>query len=459
MKRQVAAAGLALLVSACVGARPAIPPEAHVAAPAQWRDHTPAGTDKIDARWWRAYGDVALDTLVDEALAHNADIEIAAARIEEARAGFEAARGVRGLQVQVTGAGERSQSISPFGKEVGQWAGKGELQASFDLDLFGRLRNSTAAARAQLLATRYSQETVRLAVSAGVVSGYIQLLGLDEKLRILRGTLAARAETLKVIRRRAEVGYGSKLDLAQAEAEFEAAAQIIPTVELARTRVENGLNVLLGRNPAPIPRGAELSRLTIPTVPVLVPAAVLRQRPDIAAAEQQLVAADHSLDAARAAFMPDARLSMSGGLVGSSILAADPLSIFALGGSILAPIFNGGRIRAQANGAAARRDQAAFAYRKTALTAFREVEDGLAAIENFAQQEALLTRQQEALTRVRQLASLRYREGYSPYLEQLDAERSLLSAQLSLVQSRSDRLLAAAALFQALGAGTGLSVP
>jgi multidrug efflux system outer membrane protein len=193
--------------------------------------------------------------------------------------------------------------------------------------------------------------------------------------------------------------------------------------------------------------------LTIPTAPSQLPAHLLRQRPDIAAAEQQIVAADRALDAARAAFLPDIKLAASGGFVASSLLPDNPLSIFSLGGSILAPIFNGGRIRAQADSAAARRDQAAFAYRKAALTAFREVEDGMASVERYAEQEGELTRQQAALLRVQQLAALRYREGYSPYLEQLDAERSLLSSQLSLVQARGDRLLASTALFQALGGG------
>lgn len=316
-----------------------------------------------------------------------------------------------------------------------------------------RLRNSAAAAKAQLLATDGSRATVRLAIAAGVVSGYVQLRTFDERRAILRRTLDARADTLKLIRRRAEAGYGSQLDLAQAEAEYQAAAQVLPTVDLAITKIENGLSILLDRAPGPIARGSALTALSVPAIPSQLPARVLRQRPDIAAAEQQIVAADRALDAARAAFLPDIKLAASGGGVASSLLPDDPLSIFSLGGSILAPIFNGGRIRAQADGAAARRDQAAFAYRRAALAAFREVEDGMASVERYGEQEAVLTRQQAALLRVQQLASRRYREGYSPYLEQLDAERSLLSAQLSLVQARSDRLLASAALFQALGGG------
>lgn len=453
MTGRLAAGSLALLLSACAGPRPAIPPAAEVAPPPQWRD-SGAGSDvALDAHWWRSFGDATLDGLVEAALAHNADIAIAAARVEEARAQFAAARGARMPQVQAVGTGGRTRSVDAFGIDVEQWAGQGEVQASFDLDLFGRLRSSAAAAKAQLLASDDSRATVRLAVAASVVSGYVQLRTFDERRAILHRTLDARAGTLKLIRRRAEAGYGSQLDLAQAEAEYQAAAQVLPTVDLAIAKLENGLSILLDRAPGPIARGSAITALTIPTIPTQLPARVLRQRPDIAAAEQQIVAADRALDAARAAFLPDIKLAASGGFVASSLLPDDPLSIFSLGGSILAPIFNGGRIRAQADGATARRDQAAFAYRKAALTAFREVEDGMASVERYGEQEAVLTRQQAALLRVQQLASRRYREGYSPYLEQLDAERSLLSSQLSLVQARGDRLLASTALFQALGGG------
>ncbi|MBV1692791.1 efflux transporter outer membrane subunit [Novosphingobium sp. G106] len=389
----------------------------------------------------------------DWALKENDDLEIAATRVAEARAQLAAARGAQLPVLQAAGAGGRTRSVNPFGMDVKQWAAQGELQTSFDLDLFGRLANSTAAARASLLATVYSRDTVRLAVVTAVASTYIQLRTADARLDILKRTLGARSDTLRLIRRRAEAGYGSQLDFAQAEAEYEATAQAIPPVELAIARLENGLSILLGRAPAPIARGKSLDEITLPVVPVQLPAAILRRRPDLAASEQQIVAADHALDVARAAFMPNISLSASGGFVSSSLLPDDPLSIYSLGSSILAPIFNGGRIKAQADGAAARRDQAAFAYRRAALTAFREVEDGMASIQRLGEQEAALSRQRGALARTQSLAFRRYKEGYSPYLEQLDAERSLLSSDLALVQNRSDRLIAAISLYQALGGG------
>jgi len=170
------------------------------------------------------------------------------------------------------------------------------------------------------------------------------------------------------------------------------------------------------------------------------------------AAEEQLVAADRSLDSVRAAFMPDVQLSASGGLVASTIISS-PVWIFSLGGSIVAPLFDSGRLKAQQETVAARRDQAAFAYRRAALTAFREVEDALASDQRLSEQEAALVAQRDVLARTLTLATNRYRAGYSPYLDQLDAERGLLSADLALVQSHADRLNAVVSLYQALGGG------
>jgi outer membrane protein TolC len=184
----------------------------------------------------------------------------------------------------------------------------------------------------------------------------------------------------------------------------------------------------------------------------MLPAALLRGRPDIAQAEQQLVAADRSLDSARAAFMPDIRLSAVGGYVASTLIP-DPVRIFSLGGSVLAPLFEGGALRAQADVAAARRDQAAFAYRRAALSAFRDVEDALATIERTAEQEKALTGQRDALSIALRLATNRYQAGYASYLDKLDAQRGLLAAELTLVQIRADRLNAEVALYQSLGGG------
>ena len=226
----------------------------------------------------------------------------------------------------------------------------------------------------------------------------------------------------------------------------------MPQAELAISRQENALGVLIGDGPGAIARGVPLDRLARPAIPDGLPGTLLRQRPDIFQAEQSLVASDRSLDSARGAMLPGVSLTGSVGLVLSTALA-DPVGIFSLGGSILAPIFDGGRLRAQSDAAAARRDQAAFAYRKAALNAFREVDDGLAGVHRSGQQAVALTGQRDALAAALRNATNRYRAGYSSYLDELDTQRGLLSAELALVQARADQLSAYVVLYQAVGGG------
>jgi len=435
----------------CAGPRAPIPPDAAVVPPAGWRGPTTVADD-VSSTWWTAFDDPVLSELVETALASNTDVAIAATRVEEARAQFRLARAQQLPAVNGELTGGRSRAVSPFGEPQLQTAGQVELAISYDLDLFGRLRYASDAARASLLASAAARDNVRLAIASSVAGGYITLRSLDARLVVLRETLDARASALKLAQRRASTGYASQLDLSQAESEYRSTEQLIPAAELAVARQENGLAVLLGGNPMAIRRAKALDDIALPVVPALVPSDLLRRRPDIAAAEQQIVAADRSLDSARAAFMPSIQLGASGGLVASTLLA-DPVRIFSIGGSILTPLFEGGRLHAQADLATARRDEAAFAYRRTALTAFREVEDALSAIDRDAAQERSLVLQRDSLARTLRLATNRYRAGYATYLEQLDAQRALLGAELSLVQSRGDRLLAVVSLYQALGGG------
>jgi NodT family efflux transporter outer membrane factor (OMF) lipoprotein len=448
--RTIAVIALAILAG-CAGPRPRAPSAAAVTPPATWRGDLGADAE-ITPGWWQSFGDPVLTRIAATSLARNVDVAIAAAHVEEARAQFRFVHGQLLPSIGVGAAGRREHFLDAFGQGTYQTAERAELGVFYDLDLFGQLRNTSEAARAGVLATEAAHDNVLLAVVSSAAGGYIGLRALDARLVVLNETLAARASSLKIAQRRAQAGYATQLELDQAEAEYRATEQQIPVIQLAITKQEDALSVLLGDNPRAIERGLTLSALTSPPVPGALPSALLRRRPDIAQAEQQIVAADRSLDAARAAFMPRIGLSASGGLVDSTLIG-DPIRIFSIGGSILAPIYEGGRLRAQADAAAARRDQAAFAYRKLALNAFREVEDALAALQRTSEQERVLRQQRDALARALAQASKRYRAGYSSYLEQLDAQRGLLSADLSLVQVSADHLSAAVSLFQALGGG------
>jgi len=446
--------GLLLFLMGCAGPRPEAPPQAVVTPPQNWRTDTGAAPSGVEASWWQSFHDPSLTRVVDAALANNVDIAIAASRVAAARAQFHLAQAERLPIIVGNAGGGRDRDVNPgFGTPEQQNAGEGEVSISFDLDLIGRLADASKAARAEMLSSEAARDNIRLAVAASAAGGYITLRSFDASLVVLRDTLAARADSLKIIRRRAQAGYSSQLDLAQADVDYRATEQLIPGVQLSITRLEDGLSVILGDNPHAIERGTDLQQLALPAVPVAVPAALMRRRPDIIAAEEQLVAADHSLDSARDAFMPDVQITASGGMVASSLIAASPITVWSLGGSILAPIFESGRLQAQQESAAAKRDESAFAYRKVALTAFREVEDALAAAQRLNEQEQDLTAQRNALAHTLALATSRYRAGYSPYLDQLDAERGLLSAELAIVQVRADRLNALVTLYQALGGG------
>jgi multidrug efflux system outer membrane protein len=444
-------APLLLALASCAGPpvmTATVPP---VVPPPAWR--TDAGpTAPLDRAWWQSFGDPVMTALIDKALANNTDIGAAMGRVRELEANLALARSQMLPTIDAGISGGRSRSVSPFGLPSEQNAAQPQVQAAYEIDLFGRLADQRVAARDAWFAGQAARDSVRLSVAAATASGYIALRGLDARLDVARATVAARSESLRIAKSRVTNGYSPKLELQQALAEYDATAQIVPQIELAITRIEDALSQLTGETPQAIGRGLSLDRLAAPPIPADLPSELLRRRPDVAQAEFQLAASDKNLAAARKRFLPQVRLSAAAGAAFSTLLK-DPITIWSIGGSVLAPIFEGGRLTAQAEAAGAQRDQAAFAYRRAALTAFREVEDALAGAKRLDEQAAYARSQQDALAEGLRLATNRYREGYSPYLEQLDAQRGLLGAQLSLIQLRADALTARVQLFQAMGGG------
>ncbi|MFV0624108.1 efflux transporter outer membrane subunit [Sphingomonas sp. ac-8] len=446
----VALAALAL-AAGCTAPDTPPPAGAAVTPPAAWRTQLLADAT-LDARWWERFGDPALTRLVEAALAHNSDVAIAAARVREARAQETIARAVRFPTLSAGGGVTESRSVNAFGQAAEGTSAQPVFQASYEVDLFGRLADQIAAARLSAEASAAAADAARLSVAAATASGYLTLRGLDARIAIVRDTIASRGEALRIARDRAEVGYTSQLELRQAEAEYQGVAQTLPALELAARRQEDALAVLIGEPPRAIERGATLAQLQAPAIPATLPSELLRRRPDIAQAERTLAASDATLAASRAAFLPSLNLAASTGEVLSSALA-NPIGIWSVGASVLAPIFQGGRLRGGVEASAARRDQAAFAYQRTVLVAFREVEDALAAVDRLGEQQRRLEAQRVALAETLRHATNRYRAGYSPYLEQLDAQRSLFNAQLTLAQARTDQLTALVAVYQAMGGG------
>ncbi|MET4666907.1 efflux transporter outer membrane subunit [Sphingomonas sp. PvP056] len=451
MRRGLGVLAAGMMVAACVGPRPEAPAATAIVAPPAWRTALGPGSP-VRAQWWNAFGDPVLAQLIGQALANSPDLGIAAGRVDEARAAQRLARAQLSPTVSAGLPTTDARALNAFGVASTNLTAQPSLTASYDPDLFGRLRNASAAARAQLLASEGARDVVRLAIASSVASGYITLRALDARLAVARDTLAARGDALRIARRRAETGYTSNLELHQAEGEYRATEQLIPQAQLAITRQEDALSLLLGDTPRAIQRGAALTALVPPPIPDGLPADLLRRRPDLFQAEQTLVAADRSLDSARAALLPNIALTGSAGVILSTALA-NPVGIFSIGGSVLSPLFDGGRLRANVDLNAARRDQAAFSYRRSALTAFREVDDSLAGVQRSGEQAVAIRGQRDAYAAALRNASNRYRAGYSSYLDQLDTQRGLLTAELALVQANADRLTSYVALYQAMGGG------
>jgi NodT family efflux transporter outer membrane factor (OMF) lipoprotein len=440
----VALAGCAGPAVQTVQAPPVMPPEA-------FRIDLGAGVP-VDSEWWRGFGDPQMTALVDEALLRNADIGIAAARVREARSQQGLARSAMLPTIDAAIAASDSRSINPFGQPVEQRAAQPQVQVAWEADLFGRLSDQVSAARSGWLASQAARDAVRLSVAAATASAYINLLALDDRLALAYRTAETRKGSRDLIARRVKVGYSPKLELEQAEVDYQAALLLIPALEQAKARQENALSVLAGRVPGSVTRAQGLAMLTKPPMPEALPSELMRRRPDIAQAEYQLASTDSTLAAARKRFLPSLRLSASAGVAVSTLLSG-PVGLWSVGGSALAPLFEGGRLRAGVEAADAQRDIAAFGYRKAVLTAFREVNDALVSVDGLDRQVQIQIAQRNALAEANRLAANRYREGYSPLLEQLDTQRGLLSAELTLIQTQADTLTARISLYQALGGG------
>lgn len=445
------AAVAALALAGCMPPDVRPPAAAAVIAPAGWRDGT-TGNAAIDPQWWQAFNDPALTGLVERALARNTDVLTAAARIREAQASIRTARSAALPTLDAVGGGQHGRDLGTAGATTST-AIQPEVQLNWQVDLFGRLSRLTDAARLRYVATQADRDATALAVSAQVAQAYIGLLALDAQLLVSQQTVTSRAEALRLAADQARVGYTSHFELTQAESEYEAVQQAIPQLQLAIRAQENALSRLTGDLPGAIARGRSLPEFLPPAVPATMPSDLLRRRPDIASAELAIAAADATLASDRAAFLPQVALSAVLGQLFVNALDYDPVTIWSLGGSVLAPIFAGGRLTAQVDASAARRDQAASAYRGAVLTAFEEVETALSGVTRYAEQVERLHNRRTILQRSVVLATDRYQGGYAAYLEQLDAQRNLYSTELDAISVRQSQLENIVTLYRALGGG------
>ena len=458
--RRILPTSLFILLAACSLApkyeRPAVD------LPQAWKET--AARFAEDGRWWRIYNDDPLNRLVEEGMASNADLAIAAARIDEARGilaeiqgGYYPVVDARGLASR-NKISERGATFFP-GVPVQYSDYRANVNISYDLDLFGRIRSSADAARAELAGNEASRDAIRLALAAQIAKSYFALRSFDEQVDLTRRTVALREEALALQRKRYQGGIISEFDLRQLEAETAAVRAQLPPLEREREREESALGVLLGRSPKLIFEGGVTRTLAYDempgpaAVPVGIPSELLLRRPDLVEAENRLMAANARIGIARAEMFPSISLTGFYGVASSQLsnLFSTPAIAWQLAAGVTQPIFAGGRLQARTDQAEARERALVAQYQKTIQTAFSEVRTALAVQARSRESFEAESARAAALAETLRLARLRYQNGVASQLDVIDAERGLLAARIARIEALRAQRAAVADLFRALG--------
>ena len=450
--------GILLLAGCAVGPNYQRPP---VNAPATFRGDTDVATNSFGSLpWWQVFHDEALQTLIRTALTNNYDLRIAVARVDQARALAAQARAGFFPQVDYAATASRGKNVgggnipSPTGTLGNVFAA--DVNASWEIDLWGRIRRLNESARAQFFASEAARRDVLISLVAQVAQDYFQLLALDDQLAIARASTNSFGESLKIFNQRLRGGVASILETSSAEALMDASAATIPELEEQIALQEDQLSVLLGQNPGAILRGnTSLEKQQPPEIPAGLPSGLLDRRPDIREAEQQLRSANAELGVAQANFFPQLNLT---GLFGE---VSPELSAFASGGDLAwgvaagltGPLFHGGQLRAQYAQALAAREQSALQYQETVLNAFQETADALVSREKSASARWLQSRAVASYKIAVKISMERYRLGSADYYEVLQEQQLLFPAENTLVQFQLNQLVAVVQLYRALGGG------
>jgi NodT family efflux transporter outer membrane factor (OMF) lipoprotein len=455
---------LALLLSGCVNLAPKYErPAAPVAGGfptvggTNASGNPVAGAAAVNIAWQQFFADARLKQLIELALANNRDLRVAVANIEQARAGYQIQRSAQFPALGAAYNGSRVSSRDAAGNDtINSNYQAGLAISAFELDLFGRVRNLSQAALAQFLATEEARRSVQISLVASVANAYLQALADDEQLALTRQTLKTREESLRLIRLRFENGVISKLDLDSAQSLVDNARFVLQQQLRQRAQDDNLLTLLVGQPlPASLPAGSALAATNLPDLPAGLPSDLLAARPDIRGAEQQLIAANANIGAARANYFPRIALTAQGGSASTELsgLFSSGSWGWSFAQAATMPIFDFGRTRAGVDSARAARDAAVAQYERSIQTAFREVSDALAGQATFSEQ--LRAAQSAAASEADRfnLAERRYKSGASSYLDLLDAQRSLFTAQLTAVQANLARLQNQVVLYRVLGGG------
>jgi multidrug efflux system outer membrane protein len=452
----VCAAALSVGICACapVGpkyGRPAVP------TPAQYRFDARQGESLADAPWWQVFEDPALQELIRESIGNNLDLRAAAARVEQARAQAGIARSFLYPQVNGTSSYTLQQNSGTADGDL-QRGGIFGLQLSWELDLFGRLRRLREAAVAEMLASEQGRRGVLVTLVGDVATTYFLLRQLDLELQIARRTLQVNDRTVVYFQDRLDGGVSNRLEVDRIKSNRSQTAATIPDFEQQIAIAEHALSLLLGRTPGPIARATappESGLGSPPPIPPGLPASLLERRPDVVQAEQLLVAANANVGAAKALFFPAINLTgFLGGVSGDlATLLGNSGGVWSIGGGLLQPIFNAGRLKNNLASARAFADEAVALYQKAALNGYREVSNALVSIQKLGEIRVERQAAVDVLRDASDLARSRYESGLASYLEILDADQQLFQQELLLAQADGAELQARADLYRALGGG------
>ena len=448
-------AGLALAVAGCALTPDYERPDLDI--PAEYVEPRPSGESIANLDWWELFQDEQLQELVRIALAENKDLGSALARISEARSQVTVVRANQYPFLDIFGFGGRgkaSEIVIPGASTRDNFEVAADL--SFELDLWKRLSRATEAAKADLLATEAAYRNVTISLVANVASFYLLLRDLDARLAISQRTVAGRRDSLRIIQARFDRGTLPELDVNQAQIELAVAEVAVASFERQVVQTNNALRTLLGRNPGPVPRGLTLAQQVFPPeVPPGLPSELLRRRPDVVAAEEQLIAETALVGVAEALRYPSIRLTGSLGAISDELsdLDSDRAETWNIGGDLLSPIFNSGQLKAQSDAQRSRTEQALREYEATLQLAFQDVEDALVALRTLRQEHAARLRQVVAARNAARLSRARYDGGVVDYLEVLDSERSLFASELDQSATLQRSLNAVVQLYKALGGG------
>jgi len=415
-----------------------------------------------DLPWWSVFKDQNLQQLIAVALAHNYDLQLAVARVDQARALVWVAASPFYPQVGYQAFAGREKAFTPLENSGGNItfnAFGGLLNAAWEIDVWGRIRRSTEAARANLFAQEDVRRGVMLTLVSDVATGYFSLIELDREMAIAQESSRTYKQTLDLFSQRFEFGRDSKLPVERAQAAYDSSLASIASLQRARIQQENALSVLLGAYPGEIERGTELTEQSMPIAPVGLTTDLLQRRPDIMQAEQTMIGANAEVGVAVANFFP--RIGITALYGGQSPHIGDAFdssfSIWNIAGGFAGPLFQGGRLVESYHAQQAFWDQTIAQYKQTVLVAFQEVSDSLVAEQTLIDQRAALIHQVGSLRESVDLSLLRYNAGRASYFEVLEAEQLLFPAEDALAQTQRDQLLAVVNLYKALGGGWNLS--